>query len=134
MKLNTVAITQLMGTQTPLNLLDKIVSKTPGESLIALKNVSANESYFQGHFPGNPVMPGVLIIESMIEAVKVLTRSQKQDLVLQKINHARFRQMVRPGDKLLIKVKQKDSTIFEARAFLKDELACNADLYFTTDN
>lgn len=134
MKINAVAITQLTGTQAPLSLLDKIVSEKPGESIIALKNVTANESYFRGHFPGNPVMPGVLIIESMIQAVNVLTRKQKRALILQKIKRTRFRQMIRPGDQLLIKVQQKNETFFRAQAFLEDKLACSTDLYFIADN
>jgi 3-hydroxyacyl-[acyl-carrier-protein] dehydratase len=111
---------------------------TPGESLIATKNVTINEQFFQGHFPGNPVMPGVLIIESLAQAASILILSSPQFLgktaYMTGINDAKFKQMVRPGDVLKLHVtfgKLRDnmgSVNVEAR--VNDKLATSAELMF----
>lgn len=134
MNFDAVKITQLVGSKSPLNLLDQVISEIPGKEITALKLVSMNEPYFQGHFPANPIMPGVLNVESMIQAARVLVRRRQASFSLRKIRHARFRQMVRPGEQLMIKVKKKEDGSFQGQAFLKDKLACSADLYFTLSN
>ena len=92
----------------PFLLVDRIVEIVTGERAVGLKNVTVNEPYFQGHFPGNPVMPGVLIVEAMAQvgAVALLSRREfKGKLALYRgIDRCRFRGMVRPGDTLLIEV------------------------------
>ncbi len=94
----------------PFLLLDGILHCTPGESISAVKNVSFNEPYFLGHFPGHPVMPGVLIVETMAQAGGVLiwesVPPDKRDftLYLATVEKTRFRQPVRPGDRLVVTV------------------------------
>lgn len=131
MNLNAAQIEQMTEQKAPLNLLDQVTELTMGQEITALKAVSMNESYFQGHFPGNPVMPGVLMIESFLEAGKVLLKNKH--LVLKKIKNARFRKMVRPGDMLTIRLAQSKTqpSVFKAQALLNKEAACTAELIFS---
>jgi 3-hydroxyacyl-[acyl-carrier-protein] dehydratase len=107
---NAVEIMNLLPHRFPFLLIDKIVSCTPGETITAIKNVSVNEPFFTGHFPGNPIMPGVLIIESMAQAGGVLSHITVGDsvpktlYVLVSVDEARFRQTVTAGDQLEIVV------------------------------
>lgn len=92
----------------PFLLLDGILHCKPGETISAVKNVSFNEPYFLGHFPGHPVMPGVLIVETMAQAAGVLiwesVPPEERDftLYLAAVEKARFRYPVRPGDRLTV--------------------------------
>ena len=92
----------------PFLLLDGILRCEPGETITAVKNVSFNEPYFQGHFPGHPVMPGVLIVEAMAQAAGVLVWEsvppEERDftLYLATVEKTRFRRPVRPGDRLVV--------------------------------
>jgi 3-hydroxyacyl-[acyl-carrier-protein] dehydratase len=92
----------------PFLLVDRILEIVAGERAIGLKNVTANEPYFQGHFPGEPVMPGALMVEAMAQvgAVALLSRGEfKGKLALFRgIDRCRFRGIVRPGDTLIIEV------------------------------
>jgi 3-hydroxyacyl-[acyl-carrier-protein] dehydratase len=94
----------------PFLLIDRISAVKPGESITALKNVTINEPAFQGHFPGRPIMPGVLIIEAMAQAGGVLSHVTLGDVdpkplfFLASVKNARFRQTVLPGDQLLLQV------------------------------
>ncbi len=95
----------------PMLLIDRVVEFHHGESLIALKNVSYNESYFQGHFPKRPVMPAVIILEAMAQATGILVLRSMDKLPSEKsvyyfvgIDGARFRRPVVPGDQLRIEV------------------------------
>ena len=91
-------------------LIDRILDLTPGEKVTAIKNVTINEPFFQGHFPGNPIMPGVLILEAMAQSAGVLTFEsrppEKRNILVyfMGIDHARFRRMVLPGDQLIIEI------------------------------
>ena len=127
---NTAEIEQLIGSKPPLSLLDQILEIESGESLVGLKSVSANESYFNGHFPGNPVMPGVLIIQTCVEAIQVLN-GVKWHGKLSQIKKARFRKMVKPGDQLEIRISKKDSEVYQAKAMLNSEVACSVELLFS---
>ncbi|MFZ5593506.1 MAG: 3-hydroxyacyl-ACP dehydratase FabZ [Pseudomonadota bacterium] len=96
----------------PFMLVDRVLSYVPGESLVALKNVTFNEPFFQGHFPQRPVMPGVLIIESLAQATGILafisTNTRPTDKSLYffaGIDNARFKQPVVPGDQLVLEVE-----------------------------
>lgn len=132
MTLNAVQIKRQTGCQSPLCFLDQVTELIPNVSLVGKKSVTMNEPYFQGHFPGNPVMPGVLIIEAMEQAAQILF-TDNTNLKLSQIKKARFRKMVKPGDQLIIKVNKKDAEgiVCEAKAFLDNEVACSAELSFS---
>jgi len=95
----------------PFLLIDRVTACTAGQSIVALKNVTSNEPFFQGHFPGRPVMPGVLVIEAMAQAGGILSHVTLIDVepkplfFLAGVNKARFRRTVLPGDQLVIEVK-----------------------------
>jgi 3-hydroxyacyl-[acyl-carrier-protein] dehydratase len=95
----------------PFLLVDRVLDVVPGKSIVAVKNVSNNEAHFQGHFPGHPVMPGVLIIEALAQAGGVLayeTAAAEERiwiLYLVGIEETRFKQTVRPGDQLTLRVE-----------------------------
>jgi len=96
----------------PMLLIDRVVEIQLGESLVAIKNVSYNEPYFQGHFPNRPVMPAVIILEAMAQATGILVLRSMDKLPSEKsiyyfvgIDGARFRRPVEPGDQLRIEVK-----------------------------
>ncbi len=103
-------IMELLPHRYPFLLIDRITACQPGESITALKNVTINEPFFQGHFPGRPVMPGVLVIEAMAQAGGVLSHvtlgnvDPKPLFFLASINKARFRRTVLPGDQLVVQV------------------------------
>lgn len=92
----------------PFLLLDGILHCTPGEIISAVKNVAFNEPHFAGHFPGHPVMPGVLVVEAMAQAAGVLIwesvppQERNFTLYLAGVDKTRFRQPVRPGDRLVV--------------------------------
>lgn len=110
----------------PFLMVDRVVDVVPGKSIVAAKNVSANEAYFQGHFPGHPVMPGVLILEALAQAGGILAWESVSDaeriwiLYLVGIEEARFKQIVRPGDQLMLHVelvkRRRNLWRFAARA------------------
>lgn len=96
----------------PFLLVDRVLECLPGDRILAIKNVTVNEPYFQGHFPGRPVMPGVLIIESLAQAAGILafrTANQKPDdestFYFVGIDKARFRAPVVPGDQLVLEAR-----------------------------
>ena len=95
----------------PFLLVDRVLEIVPGKSIVAVKNVSANEAYFQGHFPGHSVVPGVLIVESLAQAGGLLayeTATAEERLwilYLVGIEATRFKQTVRPGDQLILRVE-----------------------------
>ena len=97
----------------PFVMVDRIVELEPGQRIVALKNVTINEPFFQGHFPGNPIMPGVLILEAMAQSAGVLTFEslppEKRNILVyfMGIDQARFRKMVVPGDQLLMEIVLK---------------------------
>ena len=119
----------------PFLLVDRVVEMEPGKRVVAIKNVSFNEAFFQGHFPGAPVMPGVLIIEAMAQAGAVLVLHDMQDrdsklVYFAGIDKARFRRAVRPGDQVRLKVdvvKLRSRTCkMRGRAEVDGELAAEA--------
>ena len=126
----------------PFLLIDRVLEYTPDESLVAIKNVTINEPFFQGHFPNRPVMPGVLVVEAMAQACGVLSFRTAETLPTQNsvylfvgIDKARFKRPVEPGDQLRIEVslKRKMHGIykFNAAAKVNGELCCSAELMCT---
>jgi 3-hydroxyacyl-[acyl-carrier-protein] dehydratase len=108
-------IKRILPHRYPLLLVDRVLSYTlePEKTLTAIKNVTVNEPFFQGHFPDSPVMPGVLVLESMAQACGILaylalaTEGKLGGIYyLVKVDNARFTRKVLPGDQLLIEVKQ----------------------------
>lgn len=119
----------------PFLLLDRVVEWEPGKSLVAIKNVTMNEPFFQGHFPGNPVMPGVLILEAMAQGAAILMKGDDEaDIVplFMGIDKARFRRQVVPGDQLRLEVKtlqtRRNVCKGAGKAYVGDELAAEAEL------
>jgi len=122
----------------PFLMIDRITGGTIGESISAAKNVSINEYYFQGHFPGRPVLPGVLIIEAMAQAGGVLSHLTLADLepkplfFLAGVDNARFRQPVLPGDQLQIQVDvarvRRGIWFYQCTAAVDGKLAVAADI------
>jgi 3-hydroxyacyl-[acyl-carrier-protein] dehydratase len=120
----------------PFLMVDRVLEVVPGKSLVAVKNVTSNEAYFQGHFPGHPVMPGVLILESLAQAGGILAcESVTADerisiLYLAGIEESRFKQMVRPGDQLKLHVeltkRKRTLWMFETHAEIDGKLAAQA--------
>jgi 3-hydroxyacyl-[acyl-carrier-protein] dehydratase len=90
----------------PMLLIDRVLELTPGKNVVALKNVTINEPFFQGHFPGHPVMPGVLILESMAQAgaMMMLNAPELRGTIsfLTTVDKAKFRHPVVPGDQMII--------------------------------
>lgn len=95
----------------PFLLVDKVLETEGGKRLVAIKNVTINEPFFQGHFPGYPVMPGVLQIEMIAQAAGLMVLSEMEegmadfDTILMSVDHAKFRKLVQPGDQLRIETK-----------------------------
>jgi 3-hydroxyacyl-[acyl-carrier-protein] dehydratase len=111
-EMNIGEIMKYLPHRYPMLLIDRVVEMKLGESLVAIKNVSFNESYFQGHFPNRPVMPAVIILEAMAQATGILVLRSMDKLPSEKsiyyfvgIDNARFRRPVEPGDQLRIEVK-----------------------------
>lgn len=126
----------------PLLLVDRVLELSPGDRLVAIKNVSMNEPFFPGHFPHHPVMPGVLIIEALAQAAGLLAfvTSGKQagaDSVIYflGIDHARFKRPVVPGDQLRMEARitkhARGIWKFTAQALVDGQLACEAELMCT---
>ncbi len=108
-------IMEMIPHRYPFLMIDKVIEMVPGEYAVGVKNVSINEHHFQGHFPGKPVMPGVLIIEAMAQTsavlvVETLGKASEGKLVyFMSIDEARFRKPVVPGDALHIRVEKQQS-------------------------
>jgi UDP-3-O-[3-hydroxymyristoyl] N-acetylglucosamine deacetylase/3-hydroxyacyl-[acyl-carrier-protein] dehydratase len=123
----------------PFLMLDRVVELKGQDQLTALKNVSINEPYFQGHYPGNPVMPGVLQIEAMAQAAGVLMMRRMsiegKTALFMSCDKVKFRRAVRPGDQLMIHVKMTKSRgnkigMAEAECRVNDQVTSSADLMF----
>jgi len=114
-------IMNLLPHRYPFIMIDRILELVPGEKVIALKNVTINEPFFQGHFPGNPIMPGVLIIEAMGQAGALLAAEslpgEQQDSLIyfMSMDKVKFRQPVVPGDQLIFEMKflKKRAKVFK---------------------
>jgi 3-hydroxyacyl-[acyl-carrier-protein] dehydratase len=129
-------IMEMIPHRYPFLLIDRVTDLVSGQSAVGIKNVSINESYFQGHFPKRPVMPGVLIIEAMAQTAAVLVvqtlgpGSEGKLVYFMSIDSARFRRPVVPGDRLHIHVERKQHRgnvwKFEGKAMSGDKLMAEA--------
>lgn len=136
--MNTQQIMDILPHRSPFLLIDTVEELQPGVKCVAKKNVTMNEPYFMGHFPGNPVMPGVLIIEALAQtgAVAILCQDEwkGKTAYFAGINNAKFKQKVVPGDTLeltteIIKVKGPIG-VGKAVARVNGKVACMAELTF----
>jgi len=113
--LDVLAIMQCIPHRYPMLLVDRLVDIVPGESAVGIKNVTINESFFQGHFPSKPVMPGVLIIEAMAQTAGTLVIHSMQSgtepklVYFMAIEDAKFRRPIVPGDQIKIYVKKEQA-------------------------
>ncbi|MFM8454044.1 MAG: 3-hydroxyacyl-ACP dehydratase FabZ [Gammaproteobacteria bacterium] len=122
----------------PFLLVDRVLELEPGKSIVALKNVTVNESFFTGHFPQKAVMPGVLMIEALAQAAAILAykstdwKPSESLFYLGSIESARFKKVVLPGDQLILKVevlKQRSKVWkFLGTALVDGEVVCSAEV------
>ena len=137
-KLSISEILNFLPHRFPFVLVDKIVEQEENK-IVGVKNVTINEPFFQGHFPGRPVMPGVLIIEAMAQTGGVLMFSKEENKgkipLFAGIDKARFKKPVYPGDQLIIKVEIIKMVMgvgkAKAEAYVDDNLVASAELLFT---
>lgn len=132
----------------PFILVDQVQSLIPGKSITAIKNVSCNEPCFQGHFPEFPVMPGVLILESLAQACALLFVFSHENnampgyeapeggiFLFAGIDNVRFKKVVEPGDQIILKCElvryKKELAKFTTTAYVKDQVVCTADMLST---
>jgi 3-hydroxyacyl-[acyl-carrier-protein] dehydratase len=135
-------IVKLLPHRYPFLLVDRVIEIEPGKRIVALKNVSINEPFFQGHFPHYPVMPGVLVIEALAQAAGILSSksvakppSAGSVYFFVGIDNARFRKQVVPGDQLILEVEiarqSRGLWKYTARAKTDNQIACEAELMCT---
>ena len=132
------AIMEMLPHRYPFLLVDRVIKLIPGDRILALKNVSINEPFFQGHFPAKPVMPGVLIIEAMAQAGGILAYetapSEKRNRLIyfMGMDKVRFRKMVLPGDQIILKAKilkfRSKVAKMSGTATVDDQLVAEAEL------
>ena len=131
-------IMEIIPQRAPFLMIDKVEEYEPGESALAYKNVCINEPHFARHFPGNPIMPGVLIVEALAQtgAVAILSKEENKgkNALFGGIDKLRFKKQVVPGDTLRLEVKiikQKGPIgIGEAIATVDGKIACKGELTF----
>jgi 3-hydroxyacyl-[acyl-carrier-protein] dehydratase len=135
MTIDIQGILDLLPHRYPFLLIDRIVEFEPTKRLVAIKNVTMNEPFFQGHFPGYPIMPGVLVIEAMAQAGAVIMLAELPDrekklAVFTSVERAKFRQPVTPGDQLRIEVEvlsfRTRAGRISGKAYVDGKLACEA--------
>jgi 3-hydroxyacyl-[acyl-carrier-protein] dehydratase len=139
-QLSSEEILGLLPHRFPFALIDRVIEHVPGKKAVALKNVTINEPQFQGHFPDRPLMPGVLIVESMAQVGGVIV-TQMPDLpkglfVFAGINNVKFRRPVIPGDQLvitceLLSIKRKRFGKVKGEAHVDGKLVCSGELMFS---
>mgnify|MGYP003532040991 FL=1 len=136
--LSAQEVMDIIPNRYPIFFIDKVEELTPGEHIVCYKNVTINEPFFQGHFPGEPVMPGVLIVEALAQAGSIplltLPDFEGQTAYLGGMNKVKFRKKVVPGDQLMLQVdivKLKDyAGIGKGVAYVDGKKVCEAELTF----
>ena len=137
MRLDYPDIIRRLPHRYPFLLVDRVIALADGERLVAIKNVTANEPFFDGHFPGRPIMPGVLICEALVQAGGLLASCSRDGLpagkgvVLAGLEHVRFRRRVIPGDQLRLEVelvhKRRPLWKMKGRALVDGNVAAEAE-------
>ncbi len=138
MELDVTQVMQLLPHRYPFLLIDRVVDHEAGESLSAIKNVTINEPFFEGHFPGQPIMPGVLVLEAMAQATGLLAflkmggSEENRLYMLVGIDKARFRGQVVPGDQLRIDIRLRREMrgigMFDCEARVNGEVVAEAEM------
>lgn len=141
MQLDVNEIMKILPHRYPFLMVDRIVETEPGVRCVGIKNVTINEPFFQGHFPGHPVMPGVLIVEAMAQVAGIMAYLASDDSTRDKvtyfmsIDNCKFRKPVMPGDQLRIEVvttmNRRGIWGVAGKAFVGDTLVTEADLKAT---
>ncbi|BFU78164.1 3-hydroxyacyl-ACP dehydratase FabZ [Arcobacter sp. 15-2] len=139
--LDVVEIQKILPHRYPFLLVDKVTEMVQGEDIIAYKNISISEPVFQGHFPGHPIYPGVMILEGMAQAGGILALKsaglsdeelQNKVIYFMSIDGAKFRSPVKPGDKLEYRIKvlklRKNLIVLDGKAYVDDTLVSEAQL------
>ena len=145
MKMDIQEILRKLPHRYPIILVDRVLELVPGERIVALKNVTINEPYFMGHFPGHPVMPGVLIIESLAQACAILAfvtlQAKEGDGTLfyfAGIDAARFKKPVIPGDQLRLEAAmgrvKRGVGKFTGRALVDGQVVCETEMMCAVRN
>lgn len=133
--IDIMRIMEMIPHRYPFLMIDKVIDIAPDESAVGIKNVTINEPFFQGHFPGHPIMPGVLIVEAMAQtsAVLVVGTVGKQPgsvVYFMSVDQARFRKPVFPGDRLrlhVVKQRQRGKVWkFQGEAWVEENLVAEA--------
>jgi 3-hydroxyacyl-[acyl-carrier-protein] dehydratase len=133
--LENIDIQRILPHRFPMLLIDRVIEHERKQRIVAIKSVTVNEPFFAGHFPGFPIMPGVLIVEALAQAGGVLLLSEIEDredklMVFSGIDQARFRKPVVPGDQLRLEVKvlgwRSNFAKMEGRAYVGDQLVAEA--------
>ena len=141
MILNSSDIQKIIPHRYPMLLIDKVVELKEGELAVGIKNVTINEEFFQGQFPGNPVMPGVLIIEALAQtgavALLSLEKFKNKTVYFGGIRNAKFKRKVCPGDilRLVTEISKFKGSfgIGSATAYVGEEVAAEAELIFAVE-
>jgi 3-hydroxyacyl-[acyl-carrier-protein] dehydratase len=142
MQLNISEIIKILPHSYPFLLVDRVIECDPGKSIKAIKNVTFNEPFFPGHFPGNPIMPGVLIIEALAQASAICALSKENQntiknkvIYFMSIQNAKFRKPVTPGDTLILQSSIKGMRLgvyqFECIAYVDEEKVAEATILAT---
>ncbi|ACD94489.1 3-hydroxyacyl-ACP dehydratase FabZ [Trichlorobacter lovleyi] len=141
MPMDVNAIMKILPHRFPFLLVDRIVELEHGKRCVGIKNVSINEPFFPGHFPGHPVMPGVLIVEAMAQVAGIMAYLASDDETRKKVSYfmaidsAKFRKPVMPGDQLRIEItttmNRRGIWGVDGKAFVDDKLVTEASLKAT---
>lgn len=136
---NIEEVMKMLPHRYPFLLVDRLEVEVPGEKGVGIKNVTMNEEFFQGHFPNNPVMPGVLQIEAMAQTAGAVVIAQDENyaektknVLFMSVDGVKFRRQVKPGDQLKMHVERtkarRNIFVFKAVAMVDEQVACEAEL------